>query len=189
VAVQTNRTSRSSSKASRPTLTGIRRWIKYKYLLLFRAKGGAAKVAIGFAIGLAIEMFTLPTLGLAFFLIFPLVYMFRASLAGALIGFVFGKIIYIPMAFFNNKVGGWIVPNHFKHWIHFNHWIDFLPHWLKKMLYMNIKLIVGGMIDGVLLGILFYFPIKWLLEFYTAKRTEKRRLRRAQLLTASQEKE
>lgn len=183
MAVQTNRTSRSPNKASRLTLTGIHRWIKFKYLLLFRAKGGAAKVAIGFAIGLAIEMFTLPTLGLAFFLIFPLVYMFRASLAGALIGFVFGKIIYIPMAFFNNKVGGWIVPDQFNQWIHF------LPYWLKKLLYMNIKLTVGGMIDGILLGVLFYFPIKWLLQFYTEKRTEKRRLRRAQLLLASEDKQ
>lgn len=179
---QTNRATRGSTKATRLTLVGIRRWFKFKYLQLFRAKGGAAKVAIGFAIGLAIEMFTLPTFGLAFFLIFPLVYMFRASLAGALIGFVFGKIIYIPMAFFNNKVGGWIVPDHF------NEWISFLPHWLKKMLYMNIKLILGGMVDGVLLGLLFYFPIKFMLEFYTAKRTEKRKTRRAQLLIHAQEK-
>ncbi len=181
--IQTNRASSgSNSKQKRLTLSGIRRWIKFKYLLLFRAQGGAAKVSIGFSIGLAIEMFTLPTFGFAFFLIFPLVYLFRASLAGALVGFVFGKIIYIPIAFFNNKVGAWVVP------AHFHEWISFLPNWLEKMLYMNIKLIVGGMIDGILLGFLFYLPVKWLLEFYTAKRTEKRKLRRAQLLLISPDK-
>ncbi|MFK7693580.1 DUF2062 domain-containing protein [Paenibacillus sp. HJGM_3] len=170
-------------KVSRPTLTGIRRWIKLKYLLLFRAKGGAAKVALGFAIGLAVEMFTLPTFGLAFFLIFPLAYLFRASLAAALIGFVFGKVIYIPMALINNKVGGWLVPDHFRDWI------QFLPHWLKRMLYMNIKLIVGGIVNGALLGTLFYFPLKKLLEYYTEKRTEKRRLRRAQQQAAVLERD
>lgn len=132
-------------------------------------------MAAGFSIGLAVEMFTLPTLGLAFFLIFPLVYLFRASLAGALIGFVFGKIIYIPVAFVNNKVGGWVVPDRMLDWI------SFLPHWLEKILYVNMKLIVGGMIDGTLLGILFYFPVKRLLELYTEKRTEKRRKKRADL--------
>jgi uncharacterized protein (DUF2062 family) len=177
VGKQTDHTSRSSgNKQKRLTLSGIQRWMKYKYLLLFRAKGGAAKVSIGFSIGLAIEMFTLPTFGFAFFLIFPVVYLFRASLAGALVGFVFGKVIYIPVAFFNNKVGAWVVP------AHFHGWISFLPNWLEKMIYMNIKLIVGGMIDGIILGFLFYLPVKWLLEFYTDKRTEKRRLRRAQLL-------
>ncbi|GAA3402363.1 DUF2062 domain-containing protein [Paenibacillus hodogayensis] len=158
------------------TMRGMARWFKYKYLQLSRAKGGAAKVAAGFSIGLAIEMFTLPTFGLAFFLIFPLVYMFRASLAGALIGFVFGKIIYIPVAFLNAKVGGLLVPPRF------NEWISFLPHWLKHMLYVNAKLIVGGIVDGTLIALLLYFPIKQLLQLYTSKRTEKRRVRREQLI-------
>ena len=38
-----------------------KRWLKFKYLFLFRAKGGTAMAAKGFSIGLAIEMFTLPT--------------------------------------------------------------------------------------------------------------------------------
>ncbi|WP_307720042.1 DUF2062 domain-containing protein [Paenibacillus koleovorans] len=179
MSAQMNNASRGWSSKVRVSMTGLRRWFKYKYLLLFRAKGGAAKVSIGFAIGLFVEMFTLPTFGLAFFLIFPLVYLFRSSLAGALIGFVFGKVIYIPMAFFNNKVGGWIVPDNI------NKWITFLPEWLERMLYVNIKLIVGGMVDGILLGLLFYWPIKLLLELYTARRTEKRRARRALLSSAS----
>lgn len=153
----------------------MKRWLKYKYLLLLRAKGGSAIVARGFAIGLAIEMFTLPTGGLAFFLIFPLVYLFRASLAGALLGFVFGKIIYIPMAFLNNKVGSLIVPR-----LHHQD-IPFLPHWIERLLFMNLRLIVGGMIVGTILGIVLYFPLKWMLDMYTVRRKERRRQRQHQL--------
>lgn len=174
---QRKRASRTGGR-SRLHMTAKRtgRWFKYKYYLLFRAKGGPGKVAAGFSIGLAVEMFTLPTLGLAFFLIFPLVYLFRASLAGALIGFVFGKVIYIPVAFVNAKVGGWIVPDRF------NEWISFLPEWIEKVLYVNAKLIVGGMIDGAALGLLVYFPLKRLLEMVARKRTEKRRVRRERLV-------
>lgn len=158
------------------TFGGIARWFKYKYLLLSRAKGGAAKVAAGFAIGLAVEMITLPTLGLAFFLIFPLVYLFRSSLAGALIGFVFGKVIYIPVAFLNAKIGGFILPDRF------NEWISVLPTWLERTLDFNAKLIAGGIVDGAVIALLLYFPLKRLLELYTSRRTEKRRVRREQLI-------
>lgn len=81
-------------------LRSIGRWFRYKYLQLTRAKGGPALVAMGFSIGIFVEMFTLPTGGLAFLLIFPLVYLLRASVASALLGFMFGKVIYLPLMFF-----------------------------------------------------------------------------------------
>ncbi|WJH34946.1 DUF2062 domain-containing protein [Paenibacillus aurantius] len=159
-----------------------RRWLKLKYLLLLRAKGGPAKVAKGFGIGLFVEMFTLPTGGLAAVLILPLVYLFRASLPGALIGFLFGKIIYVPMMFLNKKVGSLVVPKGFVHHIHFQ------PHWLEKLLKGAMDLIVGGMIVGAVLGVLVYFPIKLLLGLYTARRKEKRLKRKAQLLSVEKGK-
>jgi uncharacterized protein (DUF2062 family) len=148
------------------------RWLKLKYFELMRAPGGPSCVALGFAIGIAIEMFTLPTYGLAFFLIFPLVYWLRASLAGALIGFVFGKVIFIPIAFINNMVGGWVLPSHFRLDLHF------LPHWLNHILTVNLKLIVGGIIDGILLGFLFYFPVKYAIRYVADKRRDRRKQRR-----------
>ena len=154
---------------SRTLFRIIGRRIKYKFVMLLRAKGGASKVASGFSIGLAVEMFTLPTFGLAFFLIFPLVYLFRASLAGALIGFVFGKMIYVPVAFVNAVVGDWIVSDRF------DRWIQQLPPLLKQAIGVNLKLLVGGIIDGAALGLLAYFPIKRLLQLYAAKRQEKRK--------------
>ena len=153
----------------------IKRWLKLKYTELLRAPGGPSFVALGFSIGMAVEMFTLPTYGLAFFLIFPLIYWLRASFAGALIGFVVGKIIFIPVAFVNNMVGGWVLPHRVR--INFH----FLPHWLNHALLMNLKLIVGGIIDGILLGIIFYFPVKYALKYFANKRREKRKLKRAHL--------
>lgn len=158
----------------------LRRWLKYKYMLLLRAKGGASIVAMGFAIGIAIEMFTLPTLGFAFILIFPLCYMLRGNLPAALIGFVIGKIIYIPMMYPNSKVGGWILPKQ----LSFH--ISFLSERINHLLLMNLKLIVGGMVDGVILGVLLYFPIKYSINAYKAKRMEKRKMSRARLEARTQ---
>lgn len=146
--------------------------MKYKYLQLLRARGGGAKVAKGFSIGLAIEMFTLPTAGLAFFFIFPLVYLLRASLAGALIGFVFGKIIYIPFSFLNGYVGGFLLPKNVV--VH----VPYVPDWINNLIILNLKLIVGGVVDGIVLGLIFYLPMKWLIDYVTNKRMEKRRIRR-----------
>jgi uncharacterized protein (DUF2062 family) len=166
-------------KKTNPSYTrfqSLKRWIRYKTLQLFRAKGGPAIVAKGFSIGIAIEMFTLPTLGLAALLILPLVYLFRASLPGALIGFLFGKIIYIPMAFLNQKVGDWIVPEDFLSTTHFDSpWIETVFSLIRG----TLDLIVGGMIVGTLLGLIVYFPIKKLLELAQAKRAEKRKERRS----------
>ncbi|CAG7632830.1 DUF2062 domain-containing protein [Paenibacillus allorhizosphaerae] len=170
-----------TAKTKKPfQLSHIPRWFKYKYLLLTRAKGGPGMVALGFSIGLAIEMFTLPTAGLAFFLIFPLVYLFRASMAAALLGFVFGKVIYIPMSFLNRKVGAMVLPKGTR-W----HLLQLLPDWLDTFIRFNLKLIVGGAIDGVILGLIVYFPIRWLLEWYHNKRKEKRRKRKEQLMLSS----
>jgi uncharacterized protein len=159
---------------------GIRklgRWLKYKYMLLLRAKGGASRVAMGFAIGLAVEMFTLPTLGFAFLLIFPLVYLLRGNLPAALVGFVIGKLIYIPMIYPNTVVGGWVLPDQLS--IH----LSFLPEWFNHLLLTNLKLIVGGIIDGILLGLICYFPIKLSIESFKTKRKEKRKQNRIRLET------
>jgi uncharacterized protein (DUF2062 family) len=152
----------------------VGRWTRYKYLQLLRAKGGPHIVALGFSIGLAIEMFTLPTGGLAFFLIFPLVYLFRASLASSLIGFLFGKIIYIPMAFLNQKVGSWVLTKHSKHLL-----LQQLPDWLSGVVKHSLNLIVGGMIVGAALGLVLYFPLRLLLKYTADRRKERRRQRKA----------
>jgi uncharacterized protein (DUF2062 family) len=162
-------------------IRNMKRWVKYKYMLLTRAKGGPGLVAMGFSIGLAVEMFTLPTAGLAFFLIFPLVYLFRASMGAALIGFVFGKIIYLPLTYVHLKVGGMLLPRGTRHTM-----LNFLPDWMDVFIRSNLKLFVGGVVVGLALGILVYFPIKWGLQYYDAKRKDKRKKRKAQLMLTSE---
>jgi uncharacterized protein (DUF2062 family) len=162
-------------KSVKKRLAGLKRWLKLKYVLLIRAKGGPSIVAKGFSIGLFIEMFTLPTFGLAAVLILPLVYFTRASLPGALVGFLFGKIIYLPFAFLNKRIGHWILPKHFAHKIHF------YPHWLSEFVKGGLDLIIGGVIMGTLLGLIAYFPVRWILELYASRRKEKRKRRKADL--------
>ncbi|MEW9698134.1 DUF2062 domain-containing protein [Paenibacillus sp. SI8] len=167
------------TKKARYDWKSTKRWFKYKYLLLLRAKGGPSKVARGFSIGLFVEMFTLPTAGFAFVLIFPLVYLFRANLAGALIGFVFGKVIYLPFSILNKQVGDWLVPKHFKVYL-----IHHLPHMLSNIIRSGLDLIIGGMVVGTALGIIAYFPIMLLLKYHSNRRKEKRRIRKAQLVAS-----
>ncbi|WP_028551163.1 DUF2062 domain-containing protein [Paenibacillus sp. UNC451MF] len=159
----------------------IKRWFKLKYLLLTRAKGGPGMVAAGFSVGLAIEMFTLPTVGLAFFLIFPLVYLFRGSMAAALIGFVFGKVIYIPMTYFHMKIGGLLLPRGTRQFL-----ADHLPDWMDTFIRSNLKLFIGGVVVGIILGLIVYYPIRWGLELYDSRRKERRKQRKAQLMISSE---
>jgi uncharacterized protein len=153
-----------------------KRWFKYKFLQLVRAKNGSAIVARGFSIGLAIEMFTLPTFGLAFFLIFPLIYLMRGSLVGALIGFVFGKIIYIPMSFLNKWVGKTVLPKEFRRYL-----LHHMPSYLAEVLRFSLELIVGGIIVGTVLGLLTYFPVKFMIQFAQEKRKERRKRRKMEV--------
>lgn len=148
----------------------MKRWLKYQFLKLVRTRGAVGQVA-RLCIGLAVEMVTLPTAGLAFFLIFPLVYMMRGRLAAALIGFVFGKLIYIPFAVVNERVGHWILPMHWT--VH----AAALPDWLNRLLTINMNLIVGGMIDGAMLSLLLYIPMKQILLTVQERRRQKRRHR------------
>lgn len=154
-------------------LRKIPRWLKYQYVKLLRAKGGASFVAMGFAIGLFVEMFNLPTYGTSFVLIFPLNYILRGSIAASLIGFLFGKVIYIPMSFLNKMMAKWVLPSDFS--VH----VSFLPHAVNKFLLLNLQLIVGGIIDGAILGLLVYFPIRYSVNTFKRKRREKRKLLRA----------
>ncbi|WP_238162609.1 DUF2062 domain-containing protein [Cohnella sp. AR92] len=148
------------------------RYMKFQYYKLLRAPGGAAVIAMGFAVGLFVEMFNLPTYGTSFLLIFPLNFVLRGSLAAALVGFVFGKIIYVPMSFLNAYVAGAVLPSNF------SVQLSFLPGWINRALLLNLKLIVGGVIDGALLALLLYFPIRYSVNAFKRKRKENRKLRR-----------
>lgn len=161
-------------------LQSWRRWLKYKYIQLLRAPGGPDFVARGFSIGIAIEMFTLPTYGLAFFLLFPLAYWLNGSVVGALVGFILGKIIFIPISFISKMVGGWVLPRH----LTFE--IPYFPNWIDHFLLVNLKLLVGGIIVGAALGLILFFPVKYSIEF-VAKKRKIRRLARIEMMMQQQQ--
>lgn len=129
-------------------------------------------MAMGFSVGFFCEMFTLPTYGLAFFLIFPLVYLLRGSLAGALVGFALGKIIYLPLMYVHKAVGGWVLPSHME--MH----LPLVGDKFNHMLLLNLKLIVGGIVDGLWIGALLFITVRSVLVYVKAKRKERRRMRR-----------
>lgn len=154
----------------------LNRWFKHKYLKLLRAPGGPTAVARGFGIGLGLEFITLATGGLAFFLIFPLVWVTRSSLAGAMIGFVFGKLIFLPLLPITLDLGRSLLPlelaNKIIHYI--PHWF---PRWLRHSLNQYIYILFGGAIVGGISGLVMFFPIRYMLQNFTAKRLEKRKLK------------
>jgi uncharacterized protein (DUF2062 family) len=153
------------------------RWFKLKYFQLIRAKGGSSKVAKGFCIGIAVEMFTLPTGGLAFFLIFPLTWLLRGSVAGALVGFLLGKIIYIPIAILSKIIGQIVIPSSFDLFLG-----QVLPIWIYKIVGSGLDLIAGGMITGTILGILLYYPVLYMLNLQQIYRKNKRIIRKRKRL-------
>jgi uncharacterized protein (DUF2062 family) len=153
------------------------RWLKYKYFQLLRTPGGPKIVARGFAIGIMVEFITLPTGGLAFFLIFPLTWMMRASLAGTLIGYVFGKILYLPFSPLSYLIGDEIIPHNIEQSIPhgFERFFALLPELLQTAIVSNVYLLAGGMVVGLGLGFLSYFLILMLLRARASRRVEKRR--------------
>ncbi|RXT02872.1 DUF2062 domain-containing protein [Ammoniphilus sp. CFH 90114] len=83
----------------------LTRIIRLQYLKLIRAQGATSLIARSFAIGLFIEFITLPTMGLAFLMLFPLIKWFRGSFPVSLIGFTLGKLIVPFFLVLNYKVG------------------------------------------------------------------------------------
>lgn len=83
--------------------------LKNKWLLqyhkLIQSPGTPSMVARGFALGMFVEFITLPTLGIAFLLLYPLTIPLRTSFPVALIGFLFGKLIVPFFLFWNYKLG------------------------------------------------------------------------------------
>ena len=87
-----------------------------------------------------------------------------------------GKSIYIPFSILNKQVGELLVPKHFKIYL-----IHHLPHMLSNIIRSGLDLIVGGMVVGLILGVIAYFPVVLLLKYHTNRRKEKRRIRKDQL--------
>jgi uncharacterized membrane protein YdjX (TVP38/TMEM64 family) len=103
----------------------------------------------------------------------------RASLAGALIGYVFGKIFYLPFSPISYFLGSHLLPFPLHRYIveGLKEWFGFLPAFLQTALESNLYLFFGGSMVGLFLGILSFFLTRWLLRFHANRRIKKRKKR------------
>ncbi|MFY0545732.1 DUF2062 domain-containing protein [Brevibacillus sp. H7] len=149
----------------------ILRKLKYEYIKLIRMKGAPSFVARGFSVGIFIEFITLPTLGLAFLLLFPMTRLFRCSFPASLIGFVFGKIVLPIFMLVNLKVGTTIIGNPLQEHVQHNH--ESFAGWLQWMKQNGIAYFTGSMVMGVLVAFGSYFLVNATLQWYRKKRARR----------------
>lgn len=158
-----------TNKKTYSFLQGLWRKIKLKYYQLMRSKGGTSTIARSFAIGMVIEFITLPTFGLAFFLLFPLIKWFRGVWSVALIGFIMGKLILPLFLVLNYGVGE-----------------KLLSRWEFPSLFMGgvgqkgIAFLVGSFVDGVVMAVVCYFLVTYALTVYRKTKEKKRAFRQNQ---------
>ena len=80
------------TRPKRPWYTRLKRRMRLDYLKILRTEGAPSKVARGVGYGIFIELIFFPTLGLAFFLLYPMNRFLNGHMAAAIAGFVFAKL-------------------------------------------------------------------------------------------------
>lgn len=148
--------------------TKIFRKLKLEYYRLIRMKGAPSFVARGFSVGIFVEFITLPTFGLAFLLLFPLVKLFRASLPASLIAFVIGKLVLPIFMVINYNLGYAITGKPLQeHLVHNNEpWEKWLI-WMKEK---GLAYFTGSAVMGLIVAFSSYFLVSAALQFYRRKR-------------------
>jgi hypothetical protein len=89
-------------KPLHPWYTRLYRLARLDYFKILRTHGAPAQVARGVGYGIFVELIFFPTLGLGFFLIYPLNKYLKGHLAASIAGFVFAKLfafLTIPPSF------------------------------------------------------------------------------------------
>ena len=89
-------------KPLHPWYTRLYRLGRLDYLKILRTHGAPAQVARGVGYGIFVELIFFPTLGLGFFLIYPINKYLKGNLAASIAGFVFAKLfafLTIPPSF------------------------------------------------------------------------------------------
>lgn len=154
------------------------RKMKYQYLQLLRSKGAPSIVARSFSLGMFIEFITLPTLGAAFLLLYPLNLLIRGNFAAALIGFIMGKFILPVFFVLNMSVGNLIIGKELGQQA--NEQLDHASlsgFWsiLQFVKEKGVALFVGSAANGLVVAVICYILVFYGLQLYR-KRKEERRL-------------
>jgi len=94
--------SSASVKPLHPWYTRLWRLARLDYLKILRTHGAPAQVARGVGYGIFVELIFFPTLGLGFFLIYPINKYLKGHLGASIAGFIFAKLfafLTIPPSF------------------------------------------------------------------------------------------
>ncbi|MED1822580.1 DUF2062 domain-containing protein [Brevibacillus agri] len=148
--------------------TKLYRKLKLEYYKLIRMKGAPSFVARGFSVGIFVEFITLPTFGLAFLLLFPLIRLFRASLPAGLIAFVIGKLVLPIFMVINYNIGYALVGKPLQHPTdpHQAAWRE----WLVWMQDKGLAYFTGSAVMGLFVAFASYFLVHGALQLYRRKK-------------------
>ncbi|TCS84447.1 DUF2062 domain-containing protein [Tepidibacillus fermentans] len=161
--------------AAKSTKKGsIYRKLKLQYLKLLRMKSAPSIIARGYAIGTFLEFLTLPTLGVAFFLLYPFSKIFRASFASSMIGYIVGKFIMLFFLYWNYSVGNMITKMKVSEQVSAEVSHFFTIDAIKEN---GIAFFIGSAVNGTIVGLVSYFLVYYLLVYYRWKKSKKRKVK------------
>ncbi|WCK55841.1 DUF2062 domain-containing protein [Aneurinibacillus sp. Ricciae_BoGa-3] len=155
-------------------LVNLYRKLKLQYLKLLRAKGAPSIIARSFSLGIFIEFITLPTLGTAFLLLYPLNLLLRGNFAASLIGFIIGKFL-LPLFFvINMSVGSKLIGSQIQHQAnaHMSHFS--LPDLWMLLKHKGAAFFVGSATNGIIVSLLCYAIVFYGLNLYRKKKQSRR---------------
>jgi len=161
--------------------SGVGRKIKYNYIKLIRSKGAPHIIARSYAVGVFVEFITLPTLGFAFLLMYPIIRLIKGNFAVALIGFTLNKAVVPIFWVLDYKVGSYILNKSISgpllHELDIFHLLTTSMHNPLELVHLFGDLclifLVGSSINGFIMAWVWYFVVFNVINVYR-KAKEKR---------------
>jgi len=124
---------------------------------------------------MVVEFITLPTFGLAFFLLFPLIKLFRGVFSVALIGFIMGKLILPVFMVLNYGVGEKLLGEPaVADEISQNVEQSFFMHYIGQK---GLAYLLGSFVNGCIMAVVCYLLVTYALTMYRKSKDKKRHLR------------
>ena len=164
--------------------TRLGRKMRLDYLRILRTKGAPSQVARGVGYGIFVELIFFPTLGLAFFLMYPLNKFGKGHMGASLAGFVFAKLfafLTIPPSFIlGSKILG--LPNYKDKFLDGETMRPLGEIWgVVKKLFSDGDLLkalagwtTGAAVFGMVIGLIGFFIARAGLRKYQARRQARR---------------
>ncbi len=145
------------------------RKIRWNVLRLIRLKANPSIIARGYALGILIEFITLPTLGLAFLLLYPLTILFRANFGASLIGFISGKFIMLFFLYWNYQIGNILVGTKISEEVEqISHFIS-----ITMLREQGLAFFLGSIVNGTIVALVSYIIVYYGVVFYRKRKEMK----------------